>query len=115
MKHRLPNRVTQRKIERNRILKSKQLTMSRGTSLAVSHTIFFLLGVTCTQLYNKDELNSYRGKYEKGMQRFRRYVCNAGMGTLALGSVWLTISIMARGNRKNDSSSGNSNSSMTTA
>ena len=65
--------------------------------MVVSHTVVFLLGVACTKLYDRDELNSYRDAYEKPMQKLRRYAGNAAIGTVTLGSVWLAIKVVSRG------------------
>ncbi len=74
--------------------------------MVVSHTIVFLLGVTCAKLYDRDELNSYRDAYEKPMQKLRRYAGNAAIGTVTLGSVWLAIKLVSRGKTtKSDSNS----------
>ena len=71
--------------------------MNRGKAIVLSHTVVFLLGVTCAKLYDRNELNSYRGAYEKPMQQFRRYAGNAAMGTVTLGSLWLAVKIIGRG------------------
>jgi len=71
--------------------------------MVISHTVAFLLGVTVTKLYNRDELNSYRDAYERPMQRLRRYAANAGIGTLTLGSIWVAVRIVGRRNPSSDS------------
>jgi hypothetical protein len=74
--------------------------MSRGKAMVISHTVVFLLGVTAAKLYDYDELNSYRHSYEKPMQKFRRWSGHAAIGTVALGSLWLTIKLVARGGKR---------------
>jgi len=64
--------------------------------MLLSHTVVFLLGAAAVKLYDRDELNSYRGAYEKPMQRFRRWTGNAAMGTLALGSLWAATKVVGR-------------------
>lgn len=71
--------------------------MSRGKAMVISHTVAFLLGVTCAKLYDRDELNSYRDAYEKPMQKLRRYAGNAAIGTVTLGSLWLAVKVVTRG------------------
>eukprot|EP00536_Pseudo-nitzschia_multiseries_P007595 jgi/Psemu1/305051/fgenesh1_kg.180_\ len=68
--------------------------MSRTKAMLISHSVVFLLGVTAAKLYDRDELQSYRGAYEKPMQRFRRWAGNAAMGTVALGSLWIAIRVV---------------------
>ena len=70
--------------------------------MVMSHTVIFLLGVACAKLYDRDELNSYRGAYEKPMQKFRRFAGNAAMGTVTLGSLWLAVNIVTRGKSGGD-------------
>lgn len=65
--------------------------------MVISHTVVFFLGVACANLYNRDELHSYRDAYEKPMQRIRRYSGNAAIGTLTLGSLWFAVRIVGRG------------------
>jgi len=76
--------------------------MSRGQGLIITHTFVFLLGVTCAKLYDRDELLGYRGAYEKPIIRFRRYAGNLAMGTVALGSLWLTFKLTTRGKRNSN-------------
>ena len=84
--------------------------MSRGKAMVISHTVVFLLGVTAAKLYDYDELNSYRHSYEKPMQKFRRWTGHAAIGTVALGSLWLTIKVVARGGGKRSGDAGCSSS-----
>jgi len=72
--------------------------MSRGKGLIITHTVVFLLGVTCAKLYDRDELSGYRSAYEKPTIKFRRYAGNFTMGTVALGSLWLTFKLTTRYN-----------------
>ena len=74
--------------------------------MIVSHSVVFLLGLTAAKLYDRDELNSYRGAYEKPMQRFRRWAGNAAMGTVALGSLWVALAVAGRGGKKEDGGGG---------
>ena len=78
--------------------------MSPGKAMVISHTVVFLLGVTAAKLYDYDELNSYRHSYEKPMQKFRRWTGHAAIGTIALGSLWLTIKLVARGGKRSGGS-----------
>ena len=65
--------------------------------MVISHSVVFLLGAACAKLYDRDELLSYREAHEKPMQRLRRYAGNAVFGSLALGSIWLTVGVLTRG------------------
>ena len=65
--------------------------------MVISHSVVFFLGIACANLYNRDELHSYRDAYEKPMQRLRRYSGNAAIGTLTLGSLWFAVRIVGRG------------------
>ena len=77
--------------------------------MLLSHTVVFLLGAAAVKLYDRDEMNSYRGAYEKPMQRFRRWTGNAAMGTLALGSLWVAMKVVSRvDDRKGTASSSGS-------
>jgi len=73
--------------------------MSRGKDLIITHTVVFLLGVTCAKLYDRDELSGYRSAYEKPTIKFRRHAGNLAMGTVALGSLWLMFKLTTRGQR----------------
>ena len=66
--------------------------------MVISHSVVFLLGVTCAKLYDRDELMTYREAHEKPMQKLRRYAGNALLGSLALGSMWLIVGVSSRGN-----------------
>ena len=59
--------------------------MSRGKAMVMSHTLFFLLGITAAKLYDRDELNSYRSAHEGPMQKFRRYAGNITVGAVGFG------------------------------
>mmetsp|Transcript_13271 Transcript_13271/g.31007 ORF Transcript_13271/g.31007 Transcript_13271/m.31007 type:complete len:85 (+) Transcript_13271:344-598(+) len=74
--------------------------MSRAKAMLISHSVVFLLGVTAAKLHDRDELQSYRGAYEKPMQRFRRWAGNAAMGTVALGSLWVALNVVGGGDKK---------------
>jgi hypothetical protein len=74
--------------------------MGRTEALITSHALFFVVGVACGKLYDRDELNSYRDAYEKPTERFRRYAGNAVLGVAGLTIAWSLAKITMIASRK---------------
>ncbi|KAG7362833.1 hypothetical protein IV203_026193 [Nitzschia inconspicua] len=74
--------------------------MGRTEALIASHAFFFVAGVACGKLYDRDELNSYRSAYEKPMERFRRYAGNAVLGAAGLTVVLALAKVTTIATRK---------------
>ena len=84
--------------------------MSRGKAMVISHTVVFLFGAACMKMYDRDELNSYRGAYEKPMQKFRRYAGNLAIGTITLGSLVVAFKMSGAGGKGTASGDGSGGS-----
>jgi hypothetical protein len=74
--------------------------MGRTEALITSHALFFLAGVACGKLYDRDELNSYRSVHEKPMGKFRRYAGNAILGAAGLTIVVALAKVTTVATRK---------------
>jgi hypothetical protein len=67
-----------------------------SSRVVASYAVTFLAGCVVGNVWNADELTTYRSLHESTLTRFKRQARKVGLGVVVIGSLWTILRVMSR-------------------